>query len=446
MNSLSRLKQAFLMAGDIITLYAALILTLWLRYGNLFYAQLIDYHFQPFTIIFIIWLLVFYIAGLYDLKSLKNNYEFDKAFWYAVIFNLIIAALFFYLIPYFGITPKTNLVIFFLIFGGANYAWRQAYNLILAKTEAASRLLVVGSSKSAEELVEKIENNPQLGYKAKFWMKEGLQDKEFEHLAQIIIANRINTVVIPAHLKKDSKAARLIYKTLTLGIEVIDLSTLYELVFQKVPLAELEEVWFLENLAKKHKIYELISEPLEIALALILATVLLPLALTIAILVKLTSPGSAFFAQKRLGKNGMEFVIWKFRTMRKDAEKDGPKWANYHNDERATWIGKILRRSHLDELPQLYNILRGELSFVGPRPERPEFVEKLRKELPYYDLRHLTKPGITGWAQINYRYAASAEDAYQKLQYDIYYIKNNSPFLDFLIILKTIKFLIINNI
>ena len=169
------------------------------------------------------------------------------------------------------------------------------------------------------------------------------------------------------------------------------------------------------------------------------------LLIIIAILIKLTSPGSAFFSQKRVGKNGTEFIIYKFRTMRIDAEKDGPQWANYQNDDRATWLGKILRRSHLDELPQLYNIIKGELSFVGPRPERPEFVTKLQKELPYYDLRHLAKPGITGWAQINFRYAASATDAYQKLQYDIYYIKNNSPLLDFLIILKTLKFLISNN-
>jgi exopolysaccharide biosynthesis polyprenyl glycosylphosphotransferase len=433
------------MIGDIVALYAALILMLWIRYGNLFYSQLVDYHFQPFTIIFAIWILTFYIAGLYDLKSLKTGFEFNKTFLYALIFNFFIAVLIFYLIPYFGITPKTNLVIFFLILGGINYIWRQMYNLILAKSGAESRLLIIGSNKTAEELIEKIKNNPQLGYKAKFWMKEDLQDKEFDHLAQIIIANKINTIVIPAHLKKDSKSARLIYKTLTLGIEVIDLSTLYELIFQKVPLAELEEVWFLENLTKKHKIYELISRPMELIPAMLLAALLLPLAIAIAALIKITSPGSAFFFQKRIGKNGLGFVIYKFRTMRNDAEKDGPQWANYHNDSRVTWIGKILRKSHLDELPQLYNVIKGDLSFVGPRPERPEFVEKLRKELPYYDLRHLTKPGITGWAQINYRYAASIEDSYQKLQYDIYYIKNNSPLLDFLIILKTIKFLFTNH-
>ncbi|MBI4992224.1 MAG: exopolysaccharide biosynthesis polyprenyl glycosylphosphotransferase [Candidatus Harrisonbacteria bacterium] len=445
MNNLSRLKQTTLIIGDILTLYAALILTLWLRYGNLFYAELINYHIQPFTIIFGIWIAVSYIAGLYDLKFLKNGLEFEQVFWNALIFNVALTAIFFYLIPYFGITPKTNLVIFFLVFGGINYLWRQIYNFAVGKTGAANRVLIVGSNKTAQEIMEHIQNNPQLGYQVKYWMQEGLKDIEFGHLAQIIMANNINTMVIPAHLKKDSQAAKLIYKTIVLGIEVMELSRLHEIIFHKVPLAELEEVWFLENLVNKHKIYELLSGPLEIVGALLLGIILSPLIILIAILIKFTSPGPVIFRQTRIGKHEKEFTIYKFRTMYVDAEKSGPQWANYHQDKRATWIGKILRRSHLDELPQLINILKGELSFVGPRPERPEFVVKLRKELPYYDLRHLTKPGITGWAQINYRYAASAEDAYQKLQYDIYYIKNNSPLLDFLIILRTIKFLITNH-
>ncbi|MDO8429791.1 MAG: exopolysaccharide biosynthesis polyprenyl glycosylphosphotransferase [bacterium] len=445
MNSFSRLKQIILIFGDILILYAALILTLWLRYDKLFYKQFFDYHLGPFTFIFIIWTICFYIAGLYDLKSLKNGFEFEQKFIYALFFNFIIGVSIFYLIPYFGIEPRRNLIILFLIFGPTNYIWRRIYNFILARSGTANRVLLIGINKTTEEISEKIEANPQLGYKIKYWMKEGLGDKEFDHIAQIIISQNINTLVIPAHLKKDTKAAKLIYKTLSLGIEIMDLSTLHEEILQKVPLAELEEVWFLENLIKKHKIYKIISEPIERIFAFLLGIILLPILLIVAILIKITSHGSAFFSQRRIGKGGKEFTIWKFRTMVSDAEKDGAKWANYHNDPRVTTLGKILRWSHLDELPQLYNIIRGEISFVGPRPEQPEFVEKLQKELPFYDLRHLTKPGITGWAQINYRYAASTTDSYQKLQYDIYYIKNNSPLLDFLIILKTIKFLITNH-
>lgn len=444
MNALSRFKQIILILGDALTLYAALLLTLWIRYDNQFYAKFINYHAEPFTIIFGLWLLVFYIAGLYDLRALKNDFEFEKKFWYTTIANVLFTALFFYIVPYFEIAPKTNLGLFFLIFGGINYLWRAGYNILLSRSGTASRILMIGDNQTAKEIAEHLSKNPQLGYQISFWMKEGLIDKEFNHLAQIILKENIATIVIPEHLKKDKQASRLIYKCLSLGLEIIELSRLYELVFQKIPLAELEEAWFLENLSTKHRIYDIVSEPLERLFALIFGLALLPLMVLIVLIIKITSPGSAFFSQRRIGKNGQEFTIWKFRSMRADAEKDGPQWANYFNDPRVTWFGNILRKTHLDELPQLLNILAGEISFVGPRPERPEFVEKLRKELPYYDLRHLTKPGITGWAQINYRYAASAADAYQKLQYDIYYIKNNSPLLDLVIIIRTIKFLITN--
>lgn len=444
MNALYRIKQITLILGDVITLYTSLLLTLWIRYDNRFYSEFFSSHAEPFTMIFILWIFVFYIAGLYELRTLKNDFEFEKRFWYTTTINILLAALVFYALPELKITPRANLGIFFLVFGGISYLWRAVYNAILGKSGASSRILLIGANQTSQEITEHLEKNPQLGYKISFWMKEGLKDKEFNHLAQIILANDITTIVIPAHLKKDTQSAKLIYKCLAVGIEVIELSRLYELIFEKVPLAELEEVWFLENLTSKNKAYESISDPIERVFALLLGIILLPLLVLIALLIKITSPGSTFFSQRRIGKNEKEFTIWKFRTMREDAEKDGPQWANYFSDPRVTWIGNILRKSHLDELPQLYNIIKGELSFVGPRPERPEFVEKLRKELPYYDLRHLTNPGITGWAQINYRYAASASDAYQKLQYDIYYLKNNSPILDLVIIIRTIKFLITN--
>ena len=157
MNSFSKLKQISLILGDIAILYLTLILTLWLRYDNLFYSKLINTHIEPFTIIFGIWLIVFYIAGLYDLQALKNNFEFEKKFWYALGINLVIAALFFYSLPFWGITPRANLGIFFLIFGGINYLWRQTYNALLSKTEAANRALLIGSNKTAEEIAGYLE-------------------------------------------------------------------------------------------------------------------------------------------------------------------------------------------------------------------------------------------------------------------------------------------------
>jgi exopolysaccharide biosynthesis polyprenyl glycosylphosphotransferase len=445
MEPFSKFRQIFIFFGDIIIFYFSLILTLWIRYGAGLYSNLFDHHIGPFSLILVIWILVFYIAGIYDLKNLKNDLEFEKKFWYALLFNAGISAVFFYLNTSISIAPKTNLFIFLIIFGGIGYFYRQIINSFLSKNEPVTRILMVGDNRTAQEINQYLKDNTQLGYEIKFWMKDGLKDKEFEHLFQIIIANKINTIVVPAHIKKDFVSASLIYKTLLAGIDIMDLSALYELVFKKVPLAELEEVWFLENLTKKHRIYEYLVGPIEYIFALIMFVVLLPLLFLIAISVKLTSEGAAIFKQKRVGRNGQEFTIYKFRTMRIDAEKNGPQWANYFNDDRATSIGKFLRSTHLDELPQLINIVKGELYFIGPRPERPEFVAELKKEIPYYELRHLTKPGVTGWAQINFRYGATIEEAYEKTQFDIYYIKNNSPFLDLSILLKTIKFVFTNN-
>jgi lipopolysaccharide/colanic/teichoic acid biosynthesis glycosyltransferase len=246
---------------------------------------------------------------------------------------------------------------------------------------------------------------------------------------------------VPARLKKHPHIARLLYANLGLGIEIIDFATLYEICFQKVPLSELEEVWFLENVAQRHELYDILKRPLEMFLAASLGITLLPLGVAIIAAIKFTSPGSAFFSQRRVGRHGHNFTLWKFRTMRHDAECNGPVWAK-PNDSRITVIGRFLRQTHLDELPQLWNILRGDLSFVGPRPERPEFTKRLAGQIPFYELRHLVRPGLTGWAQINYRYGASTADAYEKQQYDIFYLKHRSFWIDFLILLKTARRLV----
>ena len=178
---------------------------------------------------------------------------------------------------------------------------------------------------------------------------------------------------------------------------------------------------------------------LDVIFSIVLLLLAAPLAALVALAIKLDSPGPAIFSQERIGLNRKRFVLFKFRSMRQDAESSsGPTWAA-ERDHRCTRVGNILRRCRIDELPQLINVLRGDMSFVGPRPERPYFVDMLKAEIRFYDLRHYVKPGITGWAQVMYQYGASVEDAYQKLQYDLYYAKNVSLRLDLLILLKTIK-------
>ena len=442
MDSIQKINRAVLLLGDITLLYTSLILTLYIRYRENFYTEFLERHLEPFTLIFIIWIIVFYIIGLYDLSSARNTLNFNRMLIGGSIISGIIALLIFYLIPTFGITPKTNLFIFIGIFIALEYNWRRAFNKKTASMKALYRLLLVGEGETVEAIKAHIKENPQLGYEI-VTVLTGLSDPEFNHLAQIILTKNINLIAVPVHIKKDTAAARKIYQNLALGIEVLDLADLYETLFKKVPLAELEEVWFLENLLLKHRAYEAIKRPSEVLFASFLFIILIPLNILIAFLIKITSPGEVIYKQVRIGKRGSKFILYKWRTMKQDAEANGPQWSS-NEDTRVTQLGKLLRHTHLDELPQLINIIKGNISFVGPRPERPGFIENLESIIPYYDIRHLIKPGLTGWAQINYRYGSSVNDAYQKLQYDIYYLKNRSIFLDLAIIIRTIKLFFTN--
>ncbi len=199
------------------------------------------------------------------------------------------------------------------------------------------------------------------------------------------------------------------------------------------------ERWFLENPPVRQKFFfDAVKRAVDVAGAMILAAPTAIFTPIIAFAIKLETPGPIFYKQRRVGKNGELFIIYKFRSMAANAETNGAQWAS-EDDPRITRVGGVLRRTRLDELPQILSILKGDLSFVGPRPERPEFVEELRKIIPFYDIRHSVKPGLTGWAQINFPYGASAKDSYRKLQYDLFYIKNRSIALDITTLLKTIK-------
>ncbi len=417
----SKLRQILLIIGDLGAFYLSLIIALTLRYQQLPDIQLQQQHLNSFSLVFIIWLIVFYINDLYNIRALKNNFEFNKKWGIITLINFALAIGVFYFLPFTpGFTPKTNLLILSFVFGIIGFMWRRFYNRAQSSGQEYS-VLILDDGAVAQEVISHIQHNPQLGYKLK-----GEMDPE------------VNLIVVPSHMKKNQRAAKKIYQNLLKGIEVMDMATFYSSIFLKVPLPELEEVWFIENLARKNKIYDPLKRPMEILLAIVLFTIFIIPALIISLLIKITSRGPLVFKQVRVGRNEKEFTIYKFRSMREDAEKDGPQWSST-DDPRITALGKFLRLTHLDELPQLINIIKGELSFVGPRPERPEFVEQLKKEIPYYDLRHLARPGLTGWAQLNYRYGSSAEDAYQKLQYDIYYLKNYSFWFDLSIMIKTIR-------
>lgn len=451
-NLFIKLRQIFILLGDVIVLYFSLFLALTARYGIPIEPGLWADHFRPFTLIFALTILTFYINGLYDLSFAKNDVRFYRRFLEALAISALIAAGFFYLNPAIGIAPKTNLFLQLLFFTILFIAWRNLWNRFIGAGVWKNRIIFVGGLNGLKELYDALAAVPQFGFELHSAYLENQDSQNLSDLPssimpisdvslipKIIKQRNISAVVLGTKPEKSENLAGALYQSIYLQVSFIDLAEFLETMTGRIPTARLTEAWFLENLKEsKKKIYgpvKTASDYLLAAVFLLLLAVSVPL---VALANLAGGRGPLFYKQKRIGKNGKEFWIYKFRTMVADAEKNGAVFAQ-KSDPRVTKFGKFMRRSRLDELPQIWNILRGEMSFIGPRPERPEFVAELQRAMPFYGLRHLVKPGLTGWAQINYPYAGSLEENLKKLQYDLYYVKNRSLILDMAILLKTIN-------
>ena len=263
---------------------------------------------------------------------------------------------------------------------------------------------------------------------------------KIQDLPALVEETRPDLIVVAQMNRRGNFPAKALIDCRMRGIQVEDWPTFYEKETGKILVTDLRPSWliFSDGFVKTPRT-EIVKRLVDVALSLTGLVLALPVMAVVAPAIKMESRGSALFRQPRLGQNGRVFILNKFRSMREDAEKDtGPVWA-LQQDPRVTRVGAFLRKTRLDELPQLFNVLVGDMSFIGPRPERPEFVYELQKQIPFYMERLSVKPGITGWAQVRYRYGASVEDALEKLQYDLYYIKNLSLFLDLLILINTIQ-------
>lgn len=415
----ARAKAPLLLFGDVIIFYGSLFLTLYIRDGA-FMA-----HAAPFTIALGAWILIFFIGGLYENLAFKNTPELTRRYFSLLALGGVFLILLLYFVPDFGIAPKGNFFIFMAIYAVFGFSWRYLFNVLvrLRYGSVKNRVMFIGDNESVAEIREYLTMNRQLGYE---------------------IVESDPSIIVVAARQYDPATLRNLYAEFLSGVDVVRLTDFYEQIFAKVPVAEIDEAWLLQNVSRTPNSYQIIGYIIESVLAFMLAIALLPLMIVVALGVKLTSRGPVIYKQKRVGQYDMQFNLYKFRSMyadsarNPDAESASPTWSS-EKDTRVTPFGKFLRASHIDEFPQLFNILGGSMSFIGPRPERPEFTEKLEKEIPYYELRNLLKPGITGWAQLKYKYGSSVEDAYHKLQYDIYYVKNRSLALDTKIMLKTFK-------
>lgn len=305
------------------------------------------------------------------------------------------------------------------------------------------RVLIVGAGVQAIELSRTLSSK-------RHWMDiVGFVDRElsddprvigtYSNLFEIVEKHQVGMIAVCVEDRRAVLPVQALLDCKTIGIQVIDGHHLYEEELGRLSIDQLRPSALIFSTGfRRRTVIMTLKRFMDVAAAVLCMIALIPLFALIAVLIKLDSRGPVFYRQMRVGLRGQPYMIWKFRSMFNDAEKNGPRWAQ-PVDPRISRVGRWLRKLRIDEFPQLINVLKGEMSLVGPRPERPVFVEELRRKIPYYDIRHTVRPGITGWAQTKFRYGASAEDAHVKLQYDLYYVKNLSLALDLRILTETIR-------
>ena len=331
-----------------------------------------------------------------------------------------------------------------LILTLALLGWRFGYTWLVQMPILVERVYVLGTGDRAQRLVQGLRQNPELGVEVASWTGklEGAVTLESvaAHLMEVCHEKKVHRVIVAMPDRRGSIPMDELLELRTRGVKIEEATSWLERMSGKIEVENLYPSWLIFNAGfRRDATFVAMRRVISVMVSLVGLTLSLPLIPFIVLAIRLDSRGPIFYTQTRVGKAGKIFSVVKFRTMRQDAEaKNGPQWAG-NNDPRITRIGRLLRSSRLDEIPQLWCVLKGDMAFVGPRPERPEFVEWLSKEIPYYRVRQMVRPGLTGWAQVKYKYGSTVEDAREKLQYDLYYMKNASLGLDLVIMFLTVK-------
>ncbi|MEK7116811.1 MAG: exopolysaccharide biosynthesis polyprenyl glycosylphosphotransferase [Patescibacteria group bacterium] len=434
-----------LFLGDVVLLYFSLWLALTLREWGIPSGSSWELHFWPFTIIITVWILVFFISGLYEKHTLILKSRLPSTVFNAQVANSFIAVLFFYFIPYFGIAPKTNLFIYLVISSGFILIWR-IYGDRFLHPLVKQKGIIVGSGEEMKELLEEVNNNPKYGLQ--FISSVDLNriagmDFQGEILSRVY-SEEVQIIAIDLKNEKVEPILPHLYNLIFSRVKFIDMYKIYEDIFDRIPLSLVRYNWFLENISTESRTaYDFIKRIIDIVLSFVVGAVSLIFYPFVFLAIKIEDGGSLFVSQDRVGKDGHIIKIYKFRSMQKN-EMDPTK----KSDNQITKVGHFLRKMSIDEFPQFWSVLKGDQALIGPRPELPTAVKQYESEIPYYGIRHLIKPGLSGWAQLYGEQAHHGTDVSKtknKLSYDLYYIKNRSFMLDLKIILKTIKVLLFRN-
>jgi sugar transferase (PEP-CTERM system associated) len=446
-------RTVWLILADVAIIYGGIVLALYLRLG----LSGSDYELNErngwlkISVATLLCLLNLYFYDLYDYTVMGNRRELMLRLVQALGIAWALLAFLFYLVPplFIGrgvLVISVPLVLILLL------SWRSSIHLLTGHPEIGEKILIVGTGQSALDTAQAVWDRRDAGYRIiGFVTENGTNSCEqianlhvlgtTEELVGIIKNEKIDRIVIAVRERRGTFPTETLLKMSLAGnVCIEECASFFERVTGQVNIEMLRPSWLIfAGRGRDTRFKTVLREIVHRLLALIGLLVSLPIAVITALLIKLDSKGSIFYRQERIGKNGRTFNVIKFRSMKIDAEKDGkPVWATT-DDDRVTRVGRLIRIIRVDEIPQFWNIIKGEMSFVGPRPERPHFVSQLAEEIPYYEHRHLTAPGLTGWAQIKYPYGASVEDARRKLQYDLYYVKNQGLALDLVIVFETVK-------
>jgi sugar transferase (PEP-CTERM system associated) len=396
-----------------------------------------------------------YYNDLYDFTIISSYSELTIRLFQALGVSAILLAIVYTAFPGTIIGEgifalSTAFIILFIII------WRYGYKLVLDKGVFNQKIVLVGSGELALNISQEIQNKPDCGYTLGVVVRESgqesitpgqlpcversIQKNNYEGLCDIAKELGIEKIVVALREKRGNFPIKELLKCRVDGIDIIHGNTFYEMLTGKLIVEHLNPSWLIfENGFKKSWAKRVVKRITDIFFSVLLLILTSPIIILISIIIKLDSKGPVIFSQERVGQGRRPYMIHKFRSMVADAEtKSGPVWAQAE-DKRITRIGNFIRKWRIDEIPQLWNVLRGDMSFVGPRPEREFFIKQLEKIIPYYGERMSVKPGVTGWAQVSYGYGASVEDAVEKLNYDLFYIKNMSILMDILVVLRTIK-------
>jgi sugar transferase (PEP-CTERM system associated) len=445
-------RTYLLLAAEACLLFGGMVAAALIRFGwdGAPYELISRHGYYKAGLVSLFCVVAFYFYDLYDFVVMNDRRELVLRLVQALGLAWVALALLFYVVPGLMIGRGVSLIALPLALA-LMVGWRVSIHWLMGHPLVGEKILIVGSGDFAREIAREVLGRPDAGYRI-----VGFVDNKPELLGQSIVNPRViglmedmgkivrrdgvdRIIVGMGDRRGQFPTQQLLDLSLGGGVAIEECAAFYERLTGRVHLLMMRPSWLIfSGRGRRARVQEFVRAAMHRVVAFVGGIVSLPIALLAAALIKLESPGPALYRQERVGKNGRPFTIMKFRSMRADAEKAGPVWAR-DGDDRITKVGRVIRKIRVDEIPQFWNILKGEMNFVGPRPERPHFVKQLAEEIPFYEQRHLIAPGLTGWAQIKYPYGASVEDARQKLQYDLYYVKNQSLVLDAIIMFETVK-------